>query len=536
MKTNLPLVLIASIAALGISAPHASASSHREAPTITSTPKLDATDFYAFNSYEAGRSNYVTFIANYIPLQDAYGGPNYFAMATNAFYEIHIDTNGDAEEDLTFRFYFHQKYKDIRLPIGPEGNRRTNAIPLIIAGQITAGNNAALNLEEEYNFAILRGWRVAPDEYKWLTNPRTGGDLFTKPVDNIGNKTLPDYEAYARQYVYDVDIPGCPDKARVFVGQRKDPFVVNLGETFDLINISTSPLGPVDANKDSLADKNVTALCVELPKSLLLKGTNTIIGAWTSAYTVKDGIDTQVSRLGMPLVNEVVIGLPDKDRFNASEPKDDLQFLDYITHPTLPALIELLYGSAGAKAPEVPRTDLVTAFALGIPGLNANGSVGEMQRLNTAIPALPSSLQKNLGALAGDAAGYPNGRRPGDDVVDISLRVVMGALVPGSPNEKVPFTDGATVDASFFDESFPYLKTPLKGSPNDPSINILLKSSPAATAGFQNAKGVKWDPATQTLTADQASPAAGFYKLQADGKVTVDSLRLQGSQVKLGLK
>ena len=529
-------LLIAAWAGLTMASTPVDASSHREAPLITSTPKVDCTDFYMFNSYETGRSNYVTFVANYLPLQDAYGGPNFFSLADNAWYEIHIDNNGDAVEDITFRFQFYQKRKNITLTIGPEGNQRTNAIPLIAAGQITKDSNAALNVEEEYTFAILKGPRTNPSLYQWLKNPTTGTDRFIKPVDNIGNKTLPDYEGYASQYVYEIDIPGCTEKARIFVGQRKDPFVVNLGETFDLVNISTSPLGPVDANKDNLADKNVTALCIEIPKSCLVSSKGSVIGAWSTAHIFGDGKQTQVSRLGMPLVNEVVIGLPDKDKFNASEPKNDLQFIDYVTHPTLPALIEILYGSAGAKAPAVPRNDLVAVFALGLPGLNENGAVGEMQRLNTAIPAKPASEQKNLGALAGDIAGFPNGRRPGDDVVDIALRVVMGALIPGSPNEKVPFTDGAYLDASFFTEKFPYLRPPLKGSPNDPTINILLKKSPKVAGPYENATGVKWDEGSQTLTTDKPAGPNAFFKLEADGKVDFQSIKIQGSAVKLGLK
>src|SRR5262249_8741128 len=154
---------------------------------------------------------------------------------------------------------------------------------------------------------------------------------------------------------------------------------------------------------------------------------------------------TQVSRLSMPLVNELVIGLQDKDKFNASEPKDDLQFVDYITHPTLPAILELLFSGAGVKAPTLfPLSDLVEVFATVVQVLNDSGAVGEMQRLNTSIPPTARDQQKNLGVLAGDTGGFPNGRRPGDDVVDIALRVVMGALLPASnaPSGTLPFTDG----------------------------------------------------------------------------------------------
>ncbi len=476
--------------AVALTAGAALASSHREAPGITRLPKVDATDFYVFNSYEAGRSDYVTFVANYQPLQEPYGGPNYFTLDPDAIYDIKVDNDGDALEDLTFRFRFNVDRKDISLPIGPPENRRTVAVPLTNVGPITVGNSSALNTIETYTVELIRGNnRRGSSKPMKLVDAADGSTSFTKPVDNIGNKSLPDYEAYARQYLYDVEIPGC-SMGRLFVGQRKDSFVVNLGETFDLVNI-TNPLGPVDAERDSLEDANVTSLILEVPKSCLTSSKTPTIGAWTTAglnrarfnvpaelggkkgteVTVVKGKEyLQVSRLSAPLVNEVVIGLKDKDRFNGSEPKDDGQFLDYVTHPTLPALLEILFGDAGVKAPTLfPRADLVGAFLTGLDGLNKNGSVGEMLRLNTSIPAVPAEAQGNLGALTGDIAGFPNGRRPGDDVVDIELRVAMGALLPAdvAPNKTLPLTDGALVNAGFFDSSFPYLKTPVAGSPND---------------------------------------------------------------------
>jgi hypothetical protein len=174
----------------------------------------------------------------------------------------------------------------------------------------------------------------------------------------------------------------------------------------------------------------------------------------------------------MPLVNEVVIGLPDKNRFNASRPDGDARFATYVTNPTLPEVIELLFG---VEAPNnFPRADLVAAFVTGIPGINQLG-FGEMQRLNTSVPPTPKAQQSDLGLFGGDNAGFPNGRRPGDDVVDIELRAAMGAIChafPGvfcspadAPAGNLPFTDGALVDASFFDNAFPYLRTPLPGSP-----------------------------------------------------------------------
>jgi hypothetical protein len=178
---------------------------------------------------------------------------------------------------------------------------------------------------------------------------------------------------------------------------------------------------------------------------------------------------SQVSRLGMPLVNEVVIGLPDKDRFNASEPRNDGQFLKYVTNPTLPALLNALFG---VTAPSTPRNDLVQVFLTGVSGLNQPAGVvpSEMLRLNTGANPTAAGSQSRLGVLGGDLAGFPNGRRPGDDVVDMSLRVVMGVLLPlsSAPSGQLPYTDGAFVDATFFDAAWPYLKSPLPGSPSKP--------------------------------------------------------------------
>lgn len=456
------------------------ASSHREAPFITQSPKVDGTDFYMFTSYEAGRADFVTLLANYVPLQDGYGGPNYFTMDDDAIYEIHIDNNADAVEDITFQFKFDTVVKGITLNVGGVDV----AIPLSQAGGVgsTAADNGNLNVTEFFTVDMISGDRRSGTRAA-VSASSDGATTFAKPVDNIGNKTIPDYKAYADDHIYNVAIPGC-GTGRLFVGQRKEGFVVNLGETFDLIN--TNPLGPANGEENTLADKNVTTLALEVQKSCLTNGSD-IIGAWTTASkrqarvlnprpdknkkgsAIHGGAYTQVSRLGSPLVNEVVIGLPDKDLFNHSEPKDDGQFATYVTNPTLPALIEILFPSAVAPT-SFPRADLVAAFLTGVDGLNQPAGVvgSEMLRLNTATAPVAAANQKPLTVLDGDAAGFPNGRRPGDDVVDIALRVVMGVLLPvtDAPAGQLPFTDGAYVDALQFDEVFPYLKTPLPGSPN----------------------------------------------------------------------
>ncbi|MCC7373115.1 MAG: DUF4331 domain-containing protein [Verrucomicrobiales bacterium] len=521
------------------------ASSHREAPQITASPKLDCTDFYMFGSYEAGRPDYVTLVANYLPLQDAYGGPNFFQLDDQAIYEIHIDNNGDAVEDLTFQFRFTNTSRDIALAIGPAGNQRTNAVPVLAVGQIGAGNIGALNVDQTYRLTLVKGPRRTGESIA-INNPQNNGPDFTKPQDNVGNKTIPDYDTYANSYIYEVSLPGTAKKGKVFVGQRKDPFVVNLGETFDLVNISTSPLGPENANRDTLADKNVTALCLELPAEFLRSGAEApIIGAWTTASRVDHDAagaekPVQMSRLSMPLVNEVVIGLKDKNKFNASEPKDDLQFADYVTHPTLPAILELLYGAAGVKAPtQFPRNDLLAVFVTGVDGLNKNGAIGEMQRLNTSIAPVPRDQQKNMGVLAGDNAGFPNGRRPGDDVVDMALRVVMGVLLPAevAPSGKLPFTDGATVNASMFLDRFPYLTAPIAGSPNDPTVIITPQVAPTVSGPYKSVPGT-FDPATRTLSVDKPSDntSAGFLRAKSDRQVTLSNPGTTATQLKAVVK
>jgi hypothetical protein len=494
------IFLLAAAALATLACQSATASSHREAPFITEHPKVDGTDFYAFNSYEAGRLGNVTLIANYQPFESGYGGPNYYTMSPDALYEIHVDNTGDAVEDITFQFRFKTLRRNTTLNIGG-----TNvAIPLVQSGAVTDVGQAAQNVSETYTVTMVRGTRRG-GVAQAVTNVANGSATFDKPLDNIGNKTIANYAAYAAKFVYNVNIPGC-GTGRVFVGQRKDPFVVNLGETFDLVNIKY-PAVEFNANAeraapDTLANANTTSLEIEVPAGCLAPGSDKVIGAWTTASLrqarlinpdPKDrdsdrndaskvgGAWAQVSRLGMPLVNEVIIGLKDKDRFNSSSPSSDAQFATYVTNPTLPALVETLFSSAGVKAPtNFPRTDLVTAFLTGIPGLNKPATVtaSEMLRLNTSTLPTLKGAQNRLGVIGGDNAGFPNGRRPGDDVVDIELRVAMGLLCTlnnptafgctpaNAPSGAIRFTDGAYLDDSATDAGFPYLKSPIPGSPN----------------------------------------------------------------------
>jgi len=489
--------LAIAIAGICLSAGVSQASSHREAPFITEIPKVDGTDFYMFRSYESGREDFVTLIANYLPLQDAYGGPNYFDLDDDAIYEIHIDNDGDAVEDLTFQFNLNDIMNEenrIALTVGPADNQRTVAIPLKgatpgVGTDTAAGDN--FQIRQEYEVNVIRGGASQA-----ALNVTDGGTpTFRKPVDNIGEKTFSDYGAYANSHIYTMGIPGCDVDGKVFVGQRKEAFAVNLGEIFDLVN--TTPLGARDAETNDLADKNVTSFALEVPTVCLTGTANTamdgtgdpVIGAWTTASvrqarvinpapkangkgaTVEGGAYAQVSRLGMPLVNELVIGLKDKDAFNASQPSGHGQFIDYVTHPTLPELLQILFGVTAPN--NFPREDLKTAFLTGVPDLNMPVGVtgSEMLRLNPAIAPKAIVDQDDLGVLGGDTAGFPNGRRPVDDVVDISLRVAMGFLVANAgepeseaPDGKLGYTDGVQLDPNTLQTVFPYLATPIAGS------------------------------------------------------------------------
>ena len=498
----------AAIGALGtgltvaLAASGAFASSHREAPFITGQPKVDATDLYMFRSYESGRSAFVTILANYQPFQDPQGGPNFFMFDPEALYEIHIDNNGDAVEDLTFQFRFKNTSKAITLMVGGKAVK----IPLINSGPISGVNPATLNVRETFTVDLVRGGRRMGNRSNIsVTNVAGGSAEFDKPVDNIGDKTFGSnaaYATYANQHIYNVAIPGCGN-GRVFVGQRKEPFYIAVGKIFDLFNLN--PLGAeVGGNNNDLEAKSVSTLALEVPIACLTAGSEPVIGAYTSAslrqgrilngspgsglnkVTRSGGAWTQVSRLGMPLVNEVIIGIDDKDKFNASKPKSDpANFADYVTNPVLPALIESLFPSAVAPT-NFPRTDLLNVFLKGIKGVNqpANVVSGEMLRLNTATAVTAAGSQNPLGVAAGDNAGFPNGRRPADDVVDLSLRVAMGALCvltgagdtlqvgcqpSDAPAGGLAFTDGVRKTDANYGTTFPYLTTPVSGNFNPPA-------------------------------------------------------------------
>jgi len=490
------------------------ASSHREAPFISTRPSVDGTDFYMFNSYEQGRAGYVTLIANYIPLQDPQGGPNYFNLDDNALYEISIDNTGSGSANITFQFRFTTTTQGLTVPVGA----KNVPVPQTNIGPVSATSMGAQNVSQSYSVTMVTGDRRTGTAMP-IMNLSTGSATFAKPLDNIGNKSIPNYAAYAATFVYPITIPGCSGPGKVFVGQRQDPFFLDLGGTFDLVNyhypytqLVPSGTSPRNYGTNSLAGFNVTTLALEVPATCLTNGSDPVIGGYTTASLrqasvlnptpqsaksvasvgavssptgpeLAGGAWSQVSRLGMPLVNELVIGLPDKDRWNTTTPVQDAEFADYVTNPTLPVILQTLFSSAGVLAPNVyPRTDLEEVFLTGIPKLNQPVKVqapAEELRLNTSTAVTPYASQNDLGVIGGDSAGFPNGRRPIDDVVDITLRVAMGVLLmpyDGSSADPDPksdasrqfgYTDGVQANPAMFTTAFPYLGTPLPGSPND---------------------------------------------------------------------
>jgi len=485
----------------------------RESSALGGSPRVDASDFYFFSSYEAGRGDFVTLIANYQAGQDPAGGPLPYLLDPNALYEIHVDNTGDGREDISFQFRFRHSMKGLTLPVGG----KAIALPGVPAGVVNLPLSPALNLNESFTLEVVRGDRRSGVRSPVLT--AAGSTHFDKPVDNLGPKATPDYAAYAARHVHTVQIPGCSQPAKVFVGQRRESAAANPSALFDFANLPLAEL--TDASRSAalanpLAERNVTSLALELHKSCLVAGNEPVLGAWTTASlrqsqlhnpapkpgiqgtAVVGGAWVQASRLGMPLVNTLLVGLPDKDRFNASKPKDDAQFADYISHPSWPALLEAALSTTGLAPTNLPRADLNGLFFTGLAGLNQprNGVPADLLRLNTAVPPLPLAQQNRLGVLgelarvggsnplanAADLAGFPNGRRPKDDVVDITLMAALGSLCLSNGDADalklgaackpaaVPLglaahrvNDAVDTAATGWLPGFPYLPTPLAG-------------------------------------------------------------------------
>jgi hypothetical protein len=463
------LYLALGSAALGcLSVPPARASSHREAPLIAEDPLADNTDVYAFVS--PADPTKVTLISNFVPLQAPYGGPNFFRFGDDVLYEIKIDNDGDAREDITFQFRFTTQ------------TRNGNTF-LYNTGPITSLDSPNWNRPQLYSVTMVRGSATLSRRAPGLSQPVVTTTVLATtvptPPSNVGPKSIPNYASLATSAVRDIG-----SGIKVFAGQRDDGFYVDLGGVFDLLNIR-------NPGEDKLAEFNVNTIAIEVPKTLLTRNGTAptsatdpaaVIGIWSTASrprtrVLDDGQSTgsggyvQVSRLGMPLVNEVVIPLGQKNHFNASLPKDDAQFLSFVQDPEVARLFKagaltLNGASVPLNVPAAPRNDLVAIFLTGIPGLNQppNVTPAEELRLNVAIP--PTANPNRLGILGGDLAGFPNGRRVGDDVVDIEIRALAGAtpLTPQfniSPNNILgDFVDGNDVP---YLNVFPYLGLPHDG-------------------------------------------------------------------------
>jgi len=464
------------------------ASSHGEAPNQVKTPLADLTDLYAFVSYESGRSDFVTVLMNVSPLQDGGNGPNYHFLDERFFYELNVDLNGDGVPDKVFQVVPTNELANSPNGIQLNIDGMMQSIPLKFAGPITAGDNSNLGFLEFYRVNLVSGGSSSS-----ITQSGTSNDVFVKPFDFAGVKTFPNYTAYANQYIYTIDIPGCSDTGRVFIGQRNEAFHINIGPIFDLVNFVPVPPNELKGHginqntaNNQLKLKNMITIAFEISKTCLgVSNSNPVVGFW--ATTRNKNRLTQKSRLGNPLVNELIIGLPSKDHWSKRSPNNDGQLNQFIAFPTFPAILNSLFLQAinsilgtsfSTIAPtNLPREDLVAIFLTGIPGINeliaSSSLLIEELRLNTSIAPVSQSKQKSYGVFGGDVAGYPNGRRPGDDVIDISLQALMGRVcilnlgvcTASQANAAAfNFTDGAPISANNFTSHFPYLNIPVTSS------------------------------------------------------------------------
>jgi hypothetical protein len=406
----------------------AQASSHREAPLISGQPQFDNTDVYAFVSPDHPDST--TLVANWLPFQEPAGGPNFYTFANDARYEINVDSDGDAQADLLYRFTF-------------QDHRKNEDTFLYNTGPVESLDDKDLNFTQTYDLELLR-----IENKKVKSQYQLAEDLPVAP-SNVGKASMPDYQKLRDEAVREV-----PGGLKSFAGQADDPFFLDL-RVFDLLyGGDLSEVG-----NDTLKGYNVNTIALQVPSSYIRESEKQpIVGIWsTTSRKNASGGWTQVSRLGMPLVNEVVNPVKDKDKFNASEPENDGDFLKNVTNPELPKLIE---GIFKIKAPAEPRNDLVSVFLTGVEKLNQPPQVraSEQLRLNTSIP--PTAKPKRLGVLDGDNAGFPNGRRLSDDVLDIALQVVEGELL----GQKNDLGDAVNENDQKFGKSFPYVALPTSGS------------------------------------------------------------------------
>ena len=506
MRGNLAMLM-----AMLMVAPNLSfGANHREAPITALDRAADITDWYAFVSYDDPTK--VTLILNVDPLLDPTNGPNYFPFDPEIVYAIKIDNNHDAVADIGFEVRFQT---EVRAPgvftgfIGAGNGIGSPAnAPRLVTGEqapaalippaITALDGAGsqgLSLRQTYTVWMVRG--SGPNASR--TNITGSRRLFAVP-SNVGSRTMPDYPALARQGIYSLD-----SGIRVFAGTVDDPFYIDLGGTFDSLNLKGSfPSGTPgvltaaqDANDrqnsgpDAVAGYNVNSIAIEVPINMLTQGNavyaatdpRAVIGTWATTSRPRISVRRtpqemfgfqpepeyrQVQRMGNPLINEVIIGTGSKDRFSMSDPADDAQFANFVLDPLLARALNAVYG--GLPIPDPPRLDLLLLAQYRAPIAPAGtplGPVADLLRLNTGVPPTPAGSRKRLGAIAGDLGGFPNGRRVSDDVTDISLRAVAGLLAGFNNAPYNTIGDGVNANDVPYQETFPYVQWAHSGRPAD---------------------------------------------------------------------
>jgi hypothetical protein len=468
MVRKLPVLLAALLAALAAGAlavALSSGSSHREAPLSSVDPTADDTDVYAFKAADA--PNALTIVANWIPFEDPAGGPNFYRFDDRAAYYLNVDNTGDGRFDVRYRFKFRTRVLD------------RNSFLYALPG-VASIRDSKLNIQQTYS-VVRESYRNGRETGRTVL----GTNLPVAP-NNVGPKTIPNYGAVAGAAVRSLRGGG-----RVFAGQADDPFFVDLGSTFDAINIR-KPTGNAGGGKDDLAGYNVHSIVLQVPETQVTRGgqavsgpkaPNAVVGVWASTnrervavssapgfgsstrqlqQTGAEGQDegeVQVSRLGNPLVNEVVIPLGKKDLFNATQPADDLKnFGQYVVSPQLAKVINVLFP--GLNVPETNRTDIVQALLTGIPGLTQiRPGAPPTDTLKINLGVAPNPNPNRFGVIGGDTQGFPNGRRLADDVTDIELRVIGGFL----KGNRLPLGDGVDQNDTAFRTTFPYVAPPRAG-------------------------------------------------------------------------
>jgi hypothetical protein len=461
LATLLAILTLMPLLTIGLTPTATEASSHREAPLIAEDPLADATDVYAFTSPD--NTDTVTLVANYVPFQQPAGGPNFYRFGDDVRYQILVDNNADAKPDIIFTWTFKTTTVNPNTFLYNVGEISYNA------GTKTYTN---WNRPQTYTLTMQKVTGFYVPDYDSGAVTVLGSNLLTPPV-NIGPRSTPNYPALASNAVHLL-----PQGIKSFAGQRDDPFYADLGKIFDLLGVV------LDGGEDYVAGLSVNSLVLQVPKSLLKGPNDDVIGVWTSAsrkqLTVLDGNGgqqssgrwIQVSRLGNPLVNEVVIPLGQKNRFNATRvaPNSDNPFATYVVNSEVAGLLRAL--GIDPDAPTMNRQDLVTVFLTGVPGINKPaGTISpvEVLRLNMATPVSATPLR--MGVLAGQLDGFPNGRRLVDDVVDIEVQAVAGILCQtggplagGTPCRttmvNTDLGDGVDANDLPFKTSFPYLADP----------------------------------------------------------------------------